>query len=206
MCQRTIRRVQDEEKQRIINEEVERRLLAAYIHGLKVVIGQQVQFQMPSTMEQAVRLAVTIENVERLRQMKEGPRKIFTTRPEIRCYQCGEIGHYTRDCRRDLGPALSGGRLWGDQCGKWVGGSDHESQATRGNRNSGGPSRQDSRRPMRPWVPSGDSLPSGIQCFHCQGFGHLRWDCPKMYRAFRHPYERGLALRSPVSNPPPMRK
>jgi hypothetical protein len=76
MCQRTIRRVHDEETQRVINEEAERRLLAAYIHGLKGVIGQQVQFQMPSTMEQAVRLAVTIENVKRLRQMKEGPRKM----------------------------------------------------------------------------------------------------------------------------------
>jgi hypothetical protein len=58
-------------KQRIINEEAERRLLAAYIYGLKGIVGQQVQFQMPSTMEQAVRLAVTVENVERLRQMRE---------------------------------------------------------------------------------------------------------------------------------------
>jgi hypothetical protein len=45
-CQRTIRRVQDEETQRIINEEAERRLLAAYIHGLNGIVGQQVQFQI----------------------------------------------------------------------------------------------------------------------------------------------------------------
>jgi hypothetical protein len=79
-------------KQGVINEE-ERRLLDAYMHGLKGIIGQQVQFQMPSTMEQAVRLAVTIENVERLRHMKEGPRKVFK-RPDRRCYQCVGIGHY----------------------------------------------------------------------------------------------------------------
>jgi hypothetical protein len=110
MCQKTIRRVQDEETQRVIKEEAERRLLAAYIHGLKGVVGQQVQFQMPSTMEQAVRLAVTVENVERLRQMKEGPRKIFTARPEIKCYQCAGIGHYARDCSRTFGSGLLGGR------------------------------------------------------------------------------------------------
>ena len=58
LCKRTFRKVQDEGVQRIINEEAERRFLAAYINGLKVVVRQQVQFQMPSTMEQAVQLAV----------------------------------------------------------------------------------------------------------------------------------------------------
>ena len=65
LCQPTFRKVQDEELQRIIDEEAQRRLLAAYIHGLKVSVGQQVQFQMPTTMEQAVKLAVTVKNVEK---------------------------------------------------------------------------------------------------------------------------------------------
>jgi hypothetical protein len=69
MCQRTIRRVADEGTQRVTNEEAERRLLAANIHGLKGVVGQQVQFQMPGTMEQAIKLAVTIENVEKHKQL-----------------------------------------------------------------------------------------------------------------------------------------
>ena len=50
LCQLTIRKVQDEEVQRIINEAAEHRLLAANIHGLRGVVGQQVQFQMTSTM------------------------------------------------------------------------------------------------------------------------------------------------------------
>ena len=37
LCHRTIRNVQDEEVQRIINEEAEHRLLTAYIHGLRGV-------------------------------------------------------------------------------------------------------------------------------------------------------------------------
>jgi len=38
LCQHTIRKVQDEEVQRIINEEAEHRLLATYIHGLRGVV------------------------------------------------------------------------------------------------------------------------------------------------------------------------
>jgi hypothetical protein len=87
-----------------------------------------------------------------------------------------------------------------------MGGPERESQGPRGIRNRGGPSGQGPRRPVRPWVPSGDSRPSGIQCFNCQEFGHIRRDCPKLDRAFRHPNGQGSTLRSPVSNPPPTRK
>jgi hypothetical protein len=96
MCQRTIRKVQDENTQRVINDEAERRLLSAYIHGLKDVVGEQVEFQMPSTMEQAVRLAVTVENAERHRQMRAGPRKIFTARRDAKYNRCAKIGYYAR--------------------------------------------------------------------------------------------------------------
>jgi DNA-binding MurR/RpiR family transcriptional regulator len=60
LYQRTIRKVQDEEVQRTVNEEAERRLLATYIHGLRGVVGQQVQIQIPNTMAQAVKLSVTV--------------------------------------------------------------------------------------------------------------------------------------------------
>jgi hypothetical protein len=75
ICQRTIRRVNDKGTQSMINEEAESRLLAEYIHGLRGVVGQQVQFQMSGTMEQAIRLAVTIENVENTNNLRKGPGK-----------------------------------------------------------------------------------------------------------------------------------
>jgi hypothetical protein len=78
----------------------DRRFLAAYIHWLKGVVGQQVQFQKPSTKEQAVKLAVTVENVEKHKQMVGGSRKVFANRKEIECYRCNKSGHYARDCQQ----------------------------------------------------------------------------------------------------------
>jgi len=97
LCQRTIRKVQDE-VQKIINEEAECRLITAYIHGLKGIVGQQVQFQMATSMRQVVKLAVTVENVEKHRV--GGSRKVFANRKEIECYRCNELGHYARDCQQ----------------------------------------------------------------------------------------------------------
>jgi len=100
-CQRTIREVQDGEVERIINEEAERRLLAAYIHGLRGVMEQQVQFRMPSTMEQAARLAVTDENAEKHKQIFGGSRKVFASKKEFEYYRCNQSGLYARDCQQE---------------------------------------------------------------------------------------------------------
>jgi len=83
LCQLTVRKVQDQKVQRIINEKAEGRFLAAHIHGLRGIVGQQVQFQMPSTMQQAVKLAGTVENVEKHKHMVAGSRKVFANRKEI---------------------------------------------------------------------------------------------------------------------------
>jgi hypothetical protein len=91
MCLRTTRKVNDEETQRIINEKAKRRLLAAYVHGLRGIVEQQVQFQMPNTMEQAVKLAVTVESVEKHKQLTEGAEKIFAARRDVECFRCTKI-------------------------------------------------------------------------------------------------------------------
>jgi hypothetical protein len=70
-----------------VNEEAERRLLAAYIHGLRGTVGQQVQYQMPATMDQAVKLAVTVENAERHKQLAGGARRVFANKGAPKCYR-----------------------------------------------------------------------------------------------------------------------
>jgi hypothetical protein len=97
LCQKTIRRVDNAVAQVVLNEEAERRLVAAYINGLRGVVGQQVKFNMPATMDQAVRLAITIENAER--QWPSDRRVFAIAREDVVCFSCHRKGHISRDCK-----------------------------------------------------------------------------------------------------------
>jgi len=78
LCQKTIRCVEDEAMQRIIKEEAQRRLVAAYINGLAGLVGQQVRFRMPFTLEEALEVAVTVSNTERMRT--QDTKRMFSTK------------------------------------------------------------------------------------------------------------------------------
>jgi hypothetical protein len=201
LCLRTIRKVNDEDTQRVINEEAERRLLAAYIHGLRGIVGQQVQFQMPSTMEQAVRLAVTVENVEKHKHLTEGAKKIFAARREVECYRCRKIGHYARDCRQEPPSVIPGSRSWRDRNVKRRDLPSRDTQFNRGGRGRGEPGGQNFWRPVRAWVPQEDTRPSGTQCYHRREGGPRRRGGSNLSRSAQHPNGQGSTSRSPVSNP-----
>jgi hypothetical protein len=55
LYQKTVRRVDNVASQIALNDDAERRLVAAYINGLRGIVGQQVKFsRMPSNMDEAV--------------------------------------------------------------------------------------------------------------------------------------------------------
>jgi len=64
-CQRTVRSSIDPVEQAVINQEADRRLLAAFINGLIAAPGKQVRLQMPETIDKALNMAIVATNAER---------------------------------------------------------------------------------------------------------------------------------------------
>jgi len=65
LCQQTVRSSENPVEQAVINQEAERRLLAAFINGLVGVPGKQVRLQMPETIDKALNMAIVATNAER---------------------------------------------------------------------------------------------------------------------------------------------
>jgi hypothetical protein len=51
-------------EQAVINQEADRRLLAAFINGLIGALGKQVRLQMPGTIDKALNMAIVATTAE----------------------------------------------------------------------------------------------------------------------------------------------
>lgn len=185
LCARTIRQVSDPEQQRIINEEGERRMLAAYINGLSGTVGTQVRYRMPSTLTEALQIATTVQEVDTMEARKtqvkfsnNGNNKIFAV-----CFNCNKVGHVARDCRLK-------------RTGKTHSNMNSSNGNNRNYRINSEPSKRDVNQAIRRYgqqrgsnhsrVPHKQSdqndlkrreVPQGIQCYACQRYGHYARDC-----------------------------
>jgi hypothetical protein len=65
LCQRTIRSSNNPVEQAVINQEANRRLLAAFINGLIGTVGKQVRMQMPENIDKALNMAIIATNAEK---------------------------------------------------------------------------------------------------------------------------------------------
>jgi hypothetical protein len=118
---------------------------------------------MPANMDEAVRLAITIENAE---QQKTPERRVFTIAlTEITCYQCNKKGHVAKHCRVRPSPnqyrnsTIFKRRFSNDNCGAVGCGYG--------------------RAAPRHWR-CGSPPPPGVRCAYCHANWHFRQNCPKL--------------------------
>jgi hypothetical protein len=64
LCQRTLQQTENPVEQAILNREADKRLLAAFISGLKGVPGKHARLQMPDMIERALNMTIVATNVE----------------------------------------------------------------------------------------------------------------------------------------------
>lgn len=95
----------DPVEQRIVQEEAEKRMLHAFLHGLGGVTGQVTRHKFPETWDEAVQYAIMVSADERSHPVHE-TKAVFTTLST--CYNCNRTGHLARDCHANMPRPLSG--------------------------------------------------------------------------------------------------
>jgi len=187
LCQRTVRSSGNPIEQAVINQEADRRLLAAFINGLIGVAGKQVRMQMPSNIDKALNMAIIATNAEREEKSLSRDERGVSTRvfavggnrgntpenayqksegPRDR-FQWSRRGAWSR---HKAGPTQYSG-VDGTYSGRTESRTFMQSENhARTMEGASGPKGDDDRRAPQP---------RGIQCYTCGLLGHIRRNCPR---------------------------
>jgi hypothetical protein len=197
LSQQTVRVSANAVEQAVMNQEADRRLLAAFIHGLQWAPGRHLRMQMPENIDKALNMAIVATNAEReewalSREERGVSAGVFAVggnrdvMPHNRVQWSHTRGGGFRGVsgRPRRGDGTHSGRT-GERTpvnfgkGVWLAGGGSYP----------GPKGDDDRRTRRP----------GIQCYKCRLFGHVQRNCPRGQE--RNLNGIGRTMSTPSSNP-----
>jgi len=211
LCQRKIRISANPVEKAVINQEADRRLLAAFINGLIGTVGKQVRMQMPDNADKALNMAIIATNAER--EEKASVREDRGT--NARVFTVGGSRGGTPGNRYERYERPRGKFQWSSNRGAWSqrrAGPTQDSTGVDGKYSH----RTDSRTPMQsedqvrtmgggvaPGSKNDDDRCAprqrGIQCYNCGLLRHTRSSCPRGQR--RNFNGIGRTKATPPSNP-----
>lgn len=104
LSKKTIRCTRNEEVDKVLREEGDRRAMEAFTRGLFGELGKQVRIRFPKTLQEAVTLAIAIRDVERRpshEQSNSMSKNVFLTPNQqiVQCRNCNKFGHKQYECR-----------------------------------------------------------------------------------------------------------
>jgi hypothetical protein len=196
LCQRTIQHTENPVEQAVLNRDAEKRLLAAFINGLRGGPGKPVRLQMPNTIDMALNMAITATNAEASerdseRDSRYSKQMVFAVRgnrgslrgpgnwiprgkSQEGMYRAGSGFTPTGQYSRGRGAWRGTHSFWTDSRTPARGGVTPDSartgsQTPAGGGPASGPKNDDDRYTRR-------DLKS-IQCFNCGLYGHVRQGC-----------------------------
>ena len=209
LCQRTVRISENPVEQAVINQEADRRLLAAFINGLIGAPGKQVRLQMPGTIDKALNMAIVATTAETEERSSAGADRGNNVRVFTVGGTRGNAGYdrYRKPrwensneavARGTEGPMRKGqvqySRRVDRAYSRWT---EHRTPAQPEDvRNAGGVPNSGPRNDDDWGAPR---RPQGTYCFNCRRQGHFRRDCPRGQRGNLNGI--GRTKTTPSSNP-----
>jgi hypothetical protein len=105
LAQKIVCKVGDPQAQRIHQEHADRMLLASFVAGLAGPAGRQVRYSNPRTLEQALQIALSVQEAERQERLSESFYATFdrsvrlTSKSPSRTHSEDEESQHYRDSR-----------------------------------------------------------------------------------------------------------